>query len=346
MTDYTHYTSEDFLADESFGNYLLQKDEDCVVLWKNWIRDNPDCLDKVSKAEYLFFLLRDQHNVSTSDREIDKNFDILLSQIQQKENPSDNILLSHSNISVRKIAFKRIAIWTAAAAAIFLIGFSFWLYSNSHGIESVEYTLYAQTFDEPESVTLEDGTVINLNTHSTVSIAKNYDKTKRQISLSGSAFFKVAKDPARPFTVASGHIKTTALGTSFYIYNLHTQNTTVALLEGKVKVEGPENFIELVPGEKAFLLNEKLLHKNSFDEQQLEDFIHGNISFRGASINQIKTTLGDYFNMQVVVQGNVPEVSFTGNFKAGKLSSILEALKFTYDIHYNINGQTIILSFK
>lgn len=347
MRDYTNYSREDFSADESFGNYLLEKDQQSVLFWQNWIKENPENLQEIEEAEKLFFLLRTQSQ-NVQDREgVKDNYAKLVSMIKSNDvlNRENEIPQDIATIPIRTFRFKKIILWAASVAAVLVIGFSVWMYSNSINGPSTQFSPLAQTFDQTNVITLVDGTVIHLNSHSSIAISKNFNQQKREISLTGSAFFKVAKDHSKPFTVTSGNIKTTALGTSFYIYNLDKKSTSVALLEGKVLVEGFKNSVELLPGEKAFLNEDATLYKVGFEEKQLQDFVLGKISFDKASVEQIKTVLQEYYNMNVEINGEVPSLNFTGEFDAKNIKSILEALEFTYNIHYKINGQTLTLSF-
>lgn len=88
---------------------------------------------------------------------------------------------------------------------------------------------------------------------------------KRDIYLTGSAHFKVAKDPHKPFTVYSGDLSTTALGTEFDVLR-NAGNTIVKLFHGKVVVRplrqrmGWEKEVYLLPGEMV-ALNDALPRK-------------------------------------------------------------------------------------
>ena len=347
MRDYTNYSREDFLADESFGNYLLEKDQQSVLFWQNWIKENPENLHEVREAEKLFFLMRTQNQNVQDREEVKDNYAKLVSMIGSNGllNRENEISQENTAISTRTFGFKKVILWAASVAAVLVIGFSVWMYSNRTNDAPTQFSPYAQSFDQPNMITLVDGTVIHLNSHSSIAISKSFNQQKREISLTGSAFFKVAKDHSKPFTVTSGDIKTTALGTSFYIFNLDKKSTSVALLEGKVLVEGFKNSVELLPGEKAFLNEDATIYKVGFDEKQLQDFVLGKISFDKASLEQIKTVLQEYYNMNVEIKGDVPSLNFTGEFDAKNIKSILEALEFTYNIHYKINGQTLTLSF-
>lgn len=75
---------------------------------------------------------------------------------------------------------------------------------------------YATALGETRTVTLADGSTIDLNTDTAVQV--DLSPTGRRISLMrGEAFFKVASDPARPFEVTAGRGRIRALGTAFAV---------------------------------------------------------------------------------------------------------------------------------
>jgi ferric-dicitrate binding protein FerR (iron transport regulator) len=88
-------------------------------------------------------------------------------------------------------------------------------------------------------ITLADGTRVWLNAGSTLSYTENYNVKRRQVDLSGEAYFSVAKDKTRPFVVKSGGLEIRALGTAFNVKAYPSENQlTATLVEGSIKVEG------------------------------------------------------------------------------------------------------------
>lgn len=96
----------------------------------------------------------------------------------------------------------------------------------------------SNTADTTQQHQLEDGSVISLAANSRLQYQQPFHANKRDIWLKGKAFFKVAKDAGRPFTVFSGDISTTALGTAFTITAFDNDpQVKVQLHEGKVVVK-------------------------------------------------------------------------------------------------------------
>lgn len=97
-----------------------------------------------------------------------------------------------------------------AAMALFVLSVSFWLVQNSRDKESYTSNSYLEIFYLP------DGTQVWLNKNSTITL-ENFSGSDRIVKLVGEAYFKVVKDPSRPFTILAGSSKTRVLGTEFVL---------------------------------------------------------------------------------------------------------------------------------
>ena len=115
-------------------------------------------------------------------------------------------------------------------AAVVLLGVAVWITSLSW-----QSTMTFQTVvGEQSSFTLPDGSVVFLNTNSKVLVT--WLPAERRIELMrGEARFKVARDPGRPFTVATSTAAVRDLGTVFNV-RAEPLSTQVAVLEGQVEV--------------------------------------------------------------------------------------------------------------
>jgi ferric-dicitrate binding protein FerR (iron transport regulator) len=64
---------------------------------------------------------------------------------------------------------------------------------------------------------------------------------RREVALTGEAYFKVSHDPRRPFYVRTGKLLTKVLGTSFSVRSFPIQRDfVVAVTEGHVEVVDPD----------------------------------------------------------------------------------------------------------
>lgn len=157
------------------------------------------------------------------------------------------------------------------AAAVLLPLCFIWVYatyfSRKESATLVKYVTRQAAPDARLRINLEDGSKITLNAGSQVVYPAHFPKSKREIKLSGEAFFEVAKDKQRPFIVKTGTISTQALGTSFNIkYHPEDSFISVALATGSVKIDkelakGSSQIAQLMPGQQLVYNKTKQKHQ-------------------------------------------------------------------------------------
>ncbi|MDB2499499.1 FecR domain-containing protein [bacterium] len=140
---------------------------------------------------------------------------------------------------VKKPSQSKFPAWVFATAAVIALGCLL-------GI-----TVLSDAFSEPTKLSsgefalgyerhvLEDGSVVELNLGTQATV--DFSKDRRLISLqSGEAYFTIAKDPQRPFTVMANGVSVQAVGT---IFNVQIRDDSVGVLvtEGRVRVQ-PEDY--------------------------------------------------------------------------------------------------------
>lgn len=157
----------------------------------------------------------------------------------------------------------------AAAAGILSIFIALWLGSLKAdkpgmltplpGERTIEWVQRQNTGDTAMHLLLPDGSKIILSPHASVRYRKDPGVDNRvSLYLQGQASFEVVKNKERPFTVYSGFISATALGTVFRVSNSDNGNSMkVRLDEGKVLVSVIDSVSEkmhkdyfLLPGEE------------------------------------------------------------------------------------------------
>ena len=140
-----------------------------------------------------------------------------------------------SGIGVR--AEKRVSrtLWAATASAIAVIAIVLLALQVPRWL--TDHRNYATGWGELRSVTLDDGTVVQLNTQSR--FRTEFTAAERRVRLiAGEAVFRVAKNPHRPFKVLTDFANVMAVGTQFNV-NAQSSQTIVTVLEGSVRVTSP-----------------------------------------------------------------------------------------------------------
>nr|WP_298718673.1 FecR domain-containing protein [uncultured Steroidobacter sp.] len=128
---------------------------------------------------------------------------------------------------------RKIVRWSMAAAVacvVVLVG----LIAGRAQIQEWLAPEYVTAVGEQRSITLEDGSVVELNSRSR--LRAHFEAHLRAIELlEGEAIFRVAKDPNRPFRVRTGATDIVAVGTAFNV-KANDSRTVVTVLEGRVRV--------------------------------------------------------------------------------------------------------------
>ena len=204
-------------------------------------------------------------------------------------------------------------------------------------------------------VLLLDGTSIWLNGESSLSYAKPFGVENRQVVLTGEAYFDVAHDANKPFTVKTGSISTTALGTTFNIQAYDTNSyIDVDLESGKVLVAVNEpdrqQQVFVDPGERVrFNKDSKRMLKSEFDPLHVLGWKDGILSFKDANFEEVMSSLSRWYGVKFVIKNaskNENNWDYTARFENDYLSSILSGMSFTKNFEYTINNDIVTINFK
>jgi transmembrane sensor len=144
-----------------------------------------------------------------------------------------------SNADVRAMrAARRRNVATAGAAALALVaGVGAWLGLQPAPVPAPTMLHYATARGEQRTVRLADGSMVRLNGATRIAISLASDRREVRLE-SGEAYFDVAHDATRPFTVRAGTSDARVLGTAFDI-DLRREQVDLAVYRGAVRF-GPQ----------------------------------------------------------------------------------------------------------
>ena len=182
--------------------------------------------------------------------------------------------------------------------------------------DGIDPTFYATGVGEQSTITLADGSTVTLNTNTSISVAM--DKTARHIDLQkGEAFFNVAHEKDRSFTVAANALRVTDIGTRFDV-RLDEERTLVSVTDGIVEVAplvkntGPAT--RLVEGQQAIQFSDKAEIKvQPFDQSRVTTWKQGYLVFKDDDLGTVVSELNRYFVTPVVLaQTDLARLPFSG----------------------------------
>lgn len=199
-------------------------------------------------------------------------------------------------------------------------------------------------------VTLADGTVVWLNSGSSLRYPTVFVGAERKVEITGEAYFEVAKNPNQPFKViinlASGDGgEVEVLGTHFNVNAYNDEpavNTT--LFEGSVKVKtaAGTNFIK--PGQQLQYNKLKQIKiDNNPDMEQVIAWKEGRFQFDNADINQVMRQLSRWYDIEVEFKGNITK-HFGGTIPRNvNLLKVLQLLEATGEVHFKVTDKNIYI---
>lgn len=196
-------------------------------------------------------------------------------------------------------------------------------------------------FGQNETVSLPDGSEVNIFASSELSYKKGNWENKRELELEGEAFFNVQKGES--FTVHTPQGDVRVLGTSFNVFQRGEQFEVVCYT-GKVEVSSKGQKEILTPGEKAILSGQDL-SKGSFDESAKEPaWMSGKVKVENASLSDISKMFERYYGYQLEFDPSL-ETTFSGVFLTQDLKKSLKVICDPIELNYIFeDNRTILLS--
>lgn len=197
-------------------------------------------------------------------------------------------------------------------------------------------------------LTLQDGTKVWLNSESELYYPVQFSSTARPVKLSGEAYFEVARDTLRPFTVeVNGQFHVNVLGTRFnikaYPSDGHSETT---LIQGKVAVSDPaqsRQAVILQPSEQAVRHNNQEIEVRKVNAAYSIAWHEGWFYFSNEPLEKALEQIGRWYDMDFVFDAPaIRHLMVTGKIKRFEnLDVILNMLATTTGCDYKILGKTV-----
>ena len=372
----------DFILNESFQRFVLNKNQDDANYWEEWLTNNQESATVFHEAKSLITFIATRKTLPKHRSVSDEVFEKLLSQIEIEEN---------SDVEVQE---KRIIspFWYVAATVIVLVGLSFLF--DIHNIFNTA-SLNSQNLEvivpkgQRSQVLLPDGTKVWLNAGTIFKYPSSFLKNSREVYLEGEAFFSVSHNKRLPFLV---HIKNNltikVLGTEFNVkcYN-EDRNVETTLIKGSVVFTQRDDNnnvlkeINLAPKEKVTydkvvqnmivtkfivpdssaiaaspnMVSKIVKVKNNDNKEEVDNSDHLDeltswkddaLVFDNDSFEDIAIKMERWFGIPISIKDdNLKEERFTGKFiNKESVYQILDIINRSEPIQYTKKNNGIIIS--
>ena len=131
----------------------------------------------------------------------------------------------------RKVVFYKI--YSMVASILLVLGVAGTVYFALQDKANVPMYVVSSGIQNMESVSLPDGTKVQMGPGSRLTYPARFSGKTREITLDGQAFFDVAKNREKPFIVHTEDMSVEALGTAFELFSYNMENKMEAILRRK-----------------------------------------------------------------------------------------------------------------
>jgi ferric-dicitrate binding protein FerR (iron transport regulator) len=249
--------------------------------------------------------------------------------------------------STRVTHFSRLFVGIAASVVMVL----------SAGLFARFYTTTVRvSAGEFASHTLPDGSEVHLNAATSISYHPYWWKMNREVSLSGEAYFVVAK--GKKFTVDAVLGSTEVLGTEFNVY-ARSDDFVVLCEEGRVRVSsdmalGATKEVVLTKGELAVLELNQLSKQNSDESvltkegvigrKEVLSWRTGRFIYNTTPLTKVLADLERYYDVDLTLSDEILKNAgdFSGAFERSiGIEQALELVCSVYNLSYKKSGERV-----
>ena len=202
------------------------------------------------------------------------------------------------------------------------------------------------------TVTLADGTIVWLNSGSTLTFPVAFAQDSRSVCLTGEAYFDVRSILAKtqqkkPFFVQTEQQRIEVKGTRFNVNAFQGEATRTTLVEGEVLVHTPLENLTLHPNEQI-INHRKRLTKSTIDVKTEVAWKDNLFYFDETPLREAMNQIGRWYDVTIVYKKGVPNTYFYGEFSREQpLAEILKILqeagvKFQYEYKNDKNNLYVV----
>lgn len=328
----------------------LTKDEQGSLM--SWLREYPE--EQKILSEQIGVWINFDTERELSDELID----------EQWKKFHRNIIEKSAKTKVLKPKFRILPV-LSRYAAIFVLGLivasaSSYLYRNFFDTNYTVQTVKVP-FGAKSVIMLTDGTEVILNAGSKLEYTSLFGRKAREVSLEGEAYFKVTKNPKKPFIVKTTGLVVKAYGTEFNVKSYADDKSIQAtLIKGRIGVRKSipgldTKFREfmLKPNEQVILhkadslstsKNGKLFITKNINTDLYTSWINDKVQVKSVSLKELVVKLERKYNVKINIEDKeLEEKKFTGILENETIEQVLQVLKLSAQINYKIEEREIWL---
>ena len=328
------------LFEQAAGWWMLLNEGEATAAdhhaFAEWVGRSPERVEAYLQAAQLTRALtsRDRQWPETSAAELIRAAKASASDITTLPNAGSTISAGDANspgfpakraFGLPWLTWPRVAAAVMATVAAVAIGLGVYARLSPQRVETA--------LGEQRSVVLSDGSLVTLNTSSSIEVRMGRNRRIVKL-LAGEALFAVAHDTTRPFEVMTDETTVRAVGTQFNV-DRRTASTTVTVVEGRVAVitapggdrSPPSNPLPLSAGEQLTLAPRTVQHAVHTDVATAIAWTQRKLVFEHRHLGEVAAEFNRYNRQIIEIRSAVlREQEVTGVFQANDPTSFLTFL--------------------
>lgn len=196
------------------------------------------------------------------------------------------------------------------------------------------------------SLTLPDGTSVELNSGSTLEYPAVFARGERRVRVEGEAMFDVAKVADKPFYVETFAYDVKVLGTRFNVEADEDRGVfSTALMEGSVAIldKHDNRITELEPDQVVTLTDGRLIKRHEENIGSRYRWTDGIVNCGGLSFTDVLTKFEKTFGVDIRIEKtNIPDkkIRYMKVYVSDGPAAALELLQNVVDFDYSYDQKT------
>lgn len=230
----------------------------------------------------------------------------------------------------RKKRLLRATISVAAAIGIIVTIFSIRHEPAKENIDNKDFIVEVPSGGKSRLL-LPDGSLVWLNSASSLTYSAGFNSDSRTVILSGEAYFEVAQNESLPFEVLSQGCRFTVLGTKFNISAYNNDSDVIAvLMEGSLSFESEEDNVLMKPGNLVcYNKSDGTTAVDMTNAELYKSWINGKIKYDDITLPSLLNRLSRQYDTEIILlTSDFNKKSFRVSFTEDQsIETVLDALK-------------------
>lgn len=252
---------------------------------------------------------------------------------------ADRSILASREVPVAPVSRRHVLRAGVGLAAASVAGIAVYLRSGA---------TYATEIGEQRKVSLEDGTLVALDTDTEIRVSMNDERRRVQLRR-GRAHFDVAEDPVRPFEVIAGNQSFTASRSHFDV-SREGVLVSVLLEDGPVSVASTEGDDRLplprivLPGQRLVFAADQFVREERPVLANAIAWRHGRLAFFEEPLSAAVAEMNRYTRRPIVIlDPAVAEMRISGNYSVGDTQAFATSVSVLLPVTVGLERERVTL---